>query len=336
MKIAINGFGRIGRIILRAAIERKLLGKKLDIVAINNPSGPESALTLLKYDSTYGKLTNNLAFGQDWISIDDYKIKIVSDKDPEKLPWKDLGIDVVLECTGAFTDRAGASKHIKAGAKKVIISAPCKNNEADITIVMGVNDENYDPKKHHIISNASCTTNSLAPVLKVLDENFKIKRGFMTTTHAYTNDQRLLDGEHKDLRRARSAAINIIPTKTGAASAIGQVLPSLDGKMDGVALRVPVVCGSITDIVLSVEKQTNAKEVNEILDKASKTKLKGILEFSTDPLVSTDIIKNPHSAIVDGSLTKVIGDIVKVFSWYDNEWAYSNRMLDLALKLAKY
>jgi len=335
MKVAINGFGRIGRIILRAALERKLLGKKLDIVAINNPSGPQAALTLLKYDSTYGKLTSKLDFGPDWISIDDYKIKVVTDKDPEKLPWKDLGVDVVLECTGAFTDRAGASKHLKAGAKRVIISAPCKNNEADITIVMGVNDEQYDPKKHFIISNASCTTNSLAPVLKVLDENFKIKRGFMTTTHAYTNDQRLLDGEHKDLRRARSAAINIIPTKTGAASAIGQVLPSLDGKMDGVALRVPVVCGSITDIVVSVEKQTNAQEVNEVFKKASQTKLKGILEFSTDPLVSTDIIKNPHSAIVDGSLTKVIGDLVKVFSWYDNEWGYSNRMLDLALKLSK-
>ncbi|MCM8830710.1 MAG: type I glyceraldehyde-3-phosphate dehydrogenase [Candidatus Omnitrophica bacterium] len=333
MRIAINGFGRIGRIILRAAIERKLLGKKLDIVGINNPGGAQIAAQLLKYDSTYGILPNKLDYGQDYIQIDGYKIKILSDKEPLNLPWKKLDVDVVLECTGAFTDREGASKHLKAGAKKVIVSAPCKENGADLTIVMGVNDNLYDKKKHHIISNASCTTNSLAPVLKVLDENFKIKHGFMTTTHAYTNDQRILDGEHKDLRRARSAAINIIPTKTGAASAIGEVLPNLAGRLDGVALRVPVPCGSITDITVAVQKKASKEEVNQALKKSSEKELKGILQFSTEPLVSTDIIKNPHSAIVDGQLTKSIENMIKVFSWYDNEWGYSNRMLDVALKL---
>lgn len=333
MNIAINGFGRIGRIILRAALERNLLGKKLELVAINNPSGPQAAATLLKYDSTYGTLKNKIEVGEDYIKIDDYKIKVVSDKEPLNLPWKNLDVDIVLECTGAFTDREGASKHLKAGAKKVLISAPCKNNEADITIVMGVNDKLYDKKKHHIVSNASCTTNSLAPVLKILEDNFKIKNGFMTTVHAYTNDQRILDGEHKDLRRARSAAINIIPTKTGAASAIGEVLPSLANKMDGVALRVPVPCGSITDITVNLEKQTNAQEINDTIKKYAQKEMKGIVQFSTDPLVSTDIIKNPHSAIVDGLLTKVIGNTAKVFSWYDNEWGYSNRMLDVALKM---
>ncbi|MEM4360657.1 MAG: type I glyceraldehyde-3-phosphate dehydrogenase [Candidatus Anstonellaceae archaeon] len=333
MNIAINGFGRIGRVILRAAIERKLLGKKLDVVAINNPSGAEIAAHLLKYDSTYGILPNKIEYGKDYISIDGYKIDILSDKDPTNLPWKKLNVDVVLECTGAFTDREGASKHLKAGAKKVLVSAPCKENGADITIVMGVNDDKYDKKKHHIISNASCTTNSLAPVLKVLDENFKIQKGFMTTTHAYTNDQRILDGEHKDLRRARSAAINIIPTKTGAASAIGEVLPNLAGKMDGVALRVPVPCGSITDITVQVEKSVTKEEVNETLRKSAEGKLKGILQFTMDQIVSSDIIKNPHSAIIDGQLTKAIGNLIKVFSWYDNEWGYSNRMLDVALKI---
>lgn len=333
MKVAINGFGRIGRVILRAAIERKLLKKKLDIVAINNPSGAQSAAQLLKFDSTYGILKNKLEYGEDFISIDGYKIKIISEKEPLNLPWKKLSVDVVLECTGAFTDREGASKHLKAGAKKVIVSAPCKDNGADLTIVMGVNDQLYDKKKHHIISNASCTTNSLAPVLKILDENFKIQHGFMTTTHAYTNDQRILDGEHKDLRRARSAAINIIPTKTGAASAIGEVLPNLAGKLDGVALRVPVPCGSITDITVAVEKKASKEQVNEILKKASEEKLKGILQFTNDPIVSTDIIKNPHSAIIDGQLTKSINNLIKVFSWYDNEWGYSNRMLDVALKM---
>ncbi|MEM3362334.1 MAG: type I glyceraldehyde-3-phosphate dehydrogenase [Candidatus Anstonellaceae archaeon] len=333
MNIAINGFGRIGRVILRAAIERKLLGKKLDVVAINNPSGAEIAAHLLKYDSTYGILPNKVEYGKDYISIDGYKIDILSDKDPSNLPWKKLNVDVVLECTGAFTDREGASKHLKAGAKKVLVSAPCKENGADITIVMGVNDDKYDKKKHHIISNASCTTNSLAPVLKVLDENFKIQKGFMTTTHAYTNDQRILDGEHKDLRRARSAAINIIPTKTGAASAIGEVLPNLAGKMDGVALRVPVPCGSITDITVQVEKSVTKEEVNETLRKSAEGKLKGILQFTMDQIVSSDIIKNPHSAIIDGQLTKAIGNLIKVFSWYDNEWGYSNRMLDVALKI---
>lgn len=333
MNIAINGFGRIGRVILRAAIERKLLGKKLDVVAINNPSGAEIAAHLLKYDSTYGILPNKIEYGKDYISIDGYKIDILSDKDPTNLPWKKLNVDVVLECTGAFTDREGASKHLKAGAKKVLVSAPCKENGADITIVMGVNDDKYDKKKHHIISNASCTTNSLAPVLKVLDENFKIQKGFMTTTHAYTNDQRILDGEHKDLRRARSAAINIIPTKTGAASAIGEVLPNLAGKMDGVALRVPVPCGSITDITVQVEKSVTKEEVNETLRKSAEGKLKGILQFTMDQIVSSDIIKNPHSAIIDGQLTKAIGNLIKVFSWYDNEWGYSNRMVDVALKI---
>jgi len=329
MKVAINGFGRIGRIVLRAALEKKVLGKKFDLVAINDPGGAAASAQLLKYDSVHGVMKEEIKFGDGWISIDGDKIKVVSEREPKKLPWKSLGIDTVLECTGAFTDREGAGQHFDAGAKKILISAPCKKGGADITVVMGVNDNEYDKNRHKIISMASCTTNSLAPVAKVINDNFTIKEGFMTTCHAYTNDQRVLDVSHKDPRRARAAAINIIPTSTGAAKAIGDVIPALSGKLDGIALRVPVPCGSITDMSFVVQKKTDAVEVNALLEKASKTGMKGIMKFSTEPLVSSDIVGDAHSSIVDAELTKVIGNSVKVLSWYDNEWGYSNRMVDM-------
>ena len=333
MKVAINGFGRIGRVILRAAMKKGVLGKKFDVVAINEPSGAQVAAQLLKYDSVHKTLENKITYRDGWISIDGYKIAIVSEREPQNLPWGKMGVDVVLECTGAFTDREGASKHLSAGAKKVLVSAPCKKGGADITIVMGVNDDKYDKAKHKIISNASCTTNSLAPVCKLIHDSYKIKEGFMTTCHAYTNDQRVLDVFHKDPRRARAAAVNIIPTSTGAAAAIGEVIPELAGKLDGLSLRVPVPCGSITDMSFVLEKKATVKDLNAIFEAASKKEMKGILQYTEDPLVSSDIVDNPHSAIVDSRLTKVIGNTVKVCSWYDNEWGYSNRMVEVALKL---
>ncbi|MEM2137932.1 MAG: type I glyceraldehyde-3-phosphate dehydrogenase, partial [Candidatus Anstonellaceae archaeon] len=267
------------------------------------------------------------------ITIDGYEMKRVSSRDPASLPWGELGVDLVLECTGAFTDRAGASKHLSAGAKKVLISAPCKGGEADATIVMGVNDEKYDRKKHSIVSIGSCTTNSLAPMAKVLDDSFGIESGFMTTCHAYTNDQLVLDANHKDFRRARAGAVNIIPTSTGAAKAIGEVIPKLKGKMDGLALRVPIPVGSITDLSSTLSKAATKEEINAAFKKAAEGKMKGIMEYTEEPIVSSDIVHNPASAIIDGLSTLTIGKTAKTFSWYDNEWGFSNRMVEMATKM---
>lgn len=332
VKIAINGFGRIGRTALRAAMERKELG--IEVVAINDLGDAKTLAHLLKYDSVYGQLKGTVEVEDGNLVVDGKTIKILNEKDPAKLPWRSMEIDVVIESTGAFTNREGAAKHLEAGAKKVIISAPAE--KPDITVVIGVNHHEYDPKKHNIISNASCTTNCLAPVVKVLDDNFKVHRGFMTTVHAYTNDQRILDFPHRDLRRARAAAVSIIPTSTGAARAIGLVLPHLKGKLDGVALRVPVPDVSIVDLVAQVERQTTKDEVNNAFIKASQNELKGILACSNEPLVSVDYIRNPHSAIVDLEYTNVIdGNFIKVFAWYDNEWGYSNRLIELASMVGK-
>ncbi len=325
MRLAINGFGRIGRVFLRACYDRET---KFEIVAINDLSPAKTLAHLLKYDSVYGKFNGKIDYGEDYIEVNGKKIKVLNEKDPEKLPWKDLEIDIVIEATGVFRDRENASKHLKAGAKKVIITAPAKN--PDITIVMGVNHHMYDKDKHNIISNASCTTNCIAPVLKVLHEKFGIVKGFITTVHAYTNDQRLVDASHKDLRRARAAALSIIPTTTGAARAIHEVIPELKGKLDGLALRVPVPTGSISDIVVETERDTSKEEVNNALKEASETYLKGILAYTEDPIVSRDIIGDEHSAIVDGLSTNVINKMVKVLAWYDNEYGYCCRLVDLA------
>ncbi len=333
MKVAINGFGRIGRIIVRAAWERGLLGKKFDLVAINDPGGAAQAAQLLKYDSVHGKFGAEVKAGADFISIDGMKIPILGEREPEKLPWKKLEVETVLECTGAFTDREGCSRHLTAGAQKVLLSAPAKKGGADVSIVPGVNEKAYDRKKHVIVSMGSCTTNCLAPVAKTLNENFGIVEGFMTTCHAYTNDQRVLDVGHKDPRRARAAAINIIPTTTGAAKAIGEVLPELKGKLDGLSLRVPIPCGSINDLSVTLAKPATKDEINAALKKAASGPMKGIIEYSEEPLVSSDIVDNPHSAIVDGLSTISIGKSVKVLSWYDNEWGFSNRMVDMVVRI---
>jgi len=326
VKIAINGLGRIGRTFLKIALE-----KKLDIVAINDLGDIPSLVYLIKYDSVYGNYENKVEAGKDFIKINEKKIKVFGEKDPENLPWKELGVDIVIESTGVFTEREGASKHLKAGAKKVILSSPGKN--PDITIVLGVN-ENQLKKEHKIISMASCTTNCLAPVVKVLDDNFGIEKGYMTTVHAYTNDQAILDIPHKKLRRGRAAAINLIPTTSGATTSVTEVIPRLKGKLDGLAIRAPVACGSITDFVAILKKSATKEQINEALKKAAQQKLKGILSYSEDELVSSDIIKNPNSSIVDSILTQANGNLVKVLSWYDNEYGYSNRMVDL-VKLLK-
>lgn len=328
-RVAINGFGRIGRMIVRC----NLILDLLDIVAINDLSPPETSAHLLKFDSTYGTIPNDVrAEGQSLI-IDGKKIALVSSRDPSTLPWKKENVDIVLECTGFFTDREGASKHLQAGAKRVIISAPAKNPDA--TFVMGVNCDNYDPKKHFIISNASCTTNCLAPVAKVLDETFGIEHGFMTTIHAYTNDQSILDVAHKDLRRARAAALSLIPTSTGAAKAIGEVLPHLVGKLNGISVRAPIPTVSLVDLVVAVKKTPkDATEVNAAFRKAAAGgSLKNKLALEDRPLVSVDFKHNPHSSIVDTQLTMVIDSMIKVFAWYDNEWGYSMRMVELAAKV---
>ncbi len=335
MKVAINGFGRIGRNFLRSAKQDKEFGKRFQIVAVNDITDPKTLAHLLKYDSVYGITDFDVSSGSDYISVDGENIKVSAESDPAKLPWGKLGIDVVIESTGHFTDRDGASKHLKAGAKKVIISAPAK--DPDVTIVMGVNEDKYDRNKHAIISNASCTTNCLAPVVKVLHSEFGVKRGFMTTCHAYTNDQRILDLPHKDLRRARTAAVSIIPTTTGAAKAIGLVMPELQGKLDGLSLRVPVPDGSINDLVVELAKDTTREEINNAFKKAAGGKLKGILEYTEEPIVSVDIIGNPHSAIVDGLSTSVMGgkgNFAKILAWYDNEWGFSCRMVDLVKHIA--
>lgn len=327
VKIAINGFGRIGRVFLRATLENKEFQKNFEIVAINDLSDPKTLAHLLKYDSVFGVLKRDVKATENSISVDGKEIKVMKERDPAQLPWKVMGVEYVLESTGAFTDREGGNKHLTAGAKRVVISAPAK--EPDVSIVLGVNEGTYDPSKHRIISMASCTTNCLAPMVKVLHENFGVKKGFMTTCHAVTNDQRILDLVHKDPRRARSAILSIIPTTTGAAKAIGLVIPELKGKLDGFSLRVPVADGSITDLVAELGKETTAEEVNRLYKEAAGGKLKGILEYSEEPLVSNDIIGNPHSCIIDSQLTKATGNMVKVFGWYDNEYGFSNRLVDL-------
>jgi len=326
MRIAINGFGRIGRTVFRIALENKV-----NIVAINDVHGIKDAEYLLKYDSVYGNFKGNIKAGKDFLKVNGKKILVFSEREPEKLPWKKLNIDVVIESTGVFKDKESASKHLIAGAKRVIISAPSK--DADITIVPGVNEKALK-KSHKVISMASCTTNCLAPLAKVLHDNFKIKRGFMTTVHAYTSDQNLIDSSHKKLRRGRSAAENIVPTSSGATEATAEAIPALKGKIDGVSLRVPVACGSIVDFVAELQKNVTIKKVNKALKKASKGKLKGILQYTEDEIVSSDIIGNPHSSIIDGLSTQIIGNnLVKVLSWYDNEYGYSYRMVDLIKKL---
>ena len=330
LKVAINGFGRIGRNILRSALDEK----KLEIVAINDLTDAKTLSHLLKYDSVHGRLNASVSAKESSLIVNEKDIRILSERDPANLPWKELGVELVVESTGLFVDKANVSKHLSAGAKRVIISAPAK--EPDITIVLGVNEEKYDPTKHHIISNASCTTNCLAPIAKVLLENFGIKKGLMTTIHSYTNDQRILDLPHKDLRRARSAAVSMIPTTTGAAKAVSLVLPELKGKMDGMAIRVPTPNVSLVDLVAEVEKDTTAEEVNKTLKSAAEGELKNILQYSEEPLVSIDLNDNSHSSIVDGLSTSVIEkNMVKVLSWYDNEWAYSCRVRDLAMFIAE-
>jgi glyceraldehyde 3-phosphate dehydrogenase len=330
IRIGINGFGRIGRNIIRASLGIR----ELEFVAVNDLTDARTLAHLLKYDSVHGILDTEVMAEGDTIVVNSNKIKILAIKDPAQLPWKELGVQIVIESTGLFVDRENASKHLKAGAKKVIISAPAK--EPDITIVMGVNEGDYNRNIHHIISNASCTTNCLAPIAKVLLNNFGFKRGLMTTIHSYTNDQSLLDLPHKDLRRARAACQSMIPTTTGAAKAVSLVLPQLKGKLDGMAIRVPTPNVSIVDLVADLEKDITVYEVNDALLKASQNEMKGILEFSNEPLVSVDFNGNSSSSIVDGQLTRVIGDkMVKVLAWYDNEWGYSCRVRDLAIFIGK-
>jgi glyceraldehyde 3-phosphate dehydrogenase len=330
-RVGINGFGRIGRNFLRAQMAR---GADFEIVAANDIGDTKTMAHLLKHDSVLGKLDAPVEAGDGFIRVGDSKIEFVSEKDPAQLPWGDLGVDVAIESTGLFTKRDDAAKHLEAGAKKVVISAPA--TDPDITLVLGVNDRDYDPEQHNIISNASCTTNCVAPLAKLLHEAYGIERGFMTTIHAYTNDQRTLDLPHSDLRRARAAAINLIPTSTGAARAIGLVLPDLKGKVDGMSMRAPVPTGSVVDLVVEVSRETTVDDVNELFrSKADTGDLEGILQYTDEPIVSTDIIHSSYSAIFDSDLTMVNGNLVKVFGWYDNEWGYSCRLSDLVVKIGQ-
>ena len=330
IKVGINGFGRIGRNIMRAAMG----DSSIDIVAVNDLTNAATLAHLLKYDSILGNLNANIAATGDKITVNTDEFQVLSVKDPAQLPWKSLGVDVVFESTGIFTNRDGASKHLAAGAKKVVITAPAKG--PDLTVVLGVNEDKYEPAKHHIISNASCTTNCLAPVAKVLHETFGIRKGWMTTVHSYTNDQQLLDLPHKDLRRARAAALSIIPTTTGAALAVGEVLPEIKGRLDGIAMRVPTPNVSVVDLAVMVDKKTTKEEVNGAFKAAADGKLKGILEYTEEQLVSIDFRGNPRSSILDASYTSVMdSDFIKVLSWYDNEWGYSNRCVDLLRYLVK-
>jgi glyceraldehyde 3-phosphate dehydrogenase len=330
LKFGVNGFGRIGRNFLRASLES---GAKFEIVGINDLTDNATLAHLLKYDSILGRLNSPVTFTDTSITVGGKTISVSAERDPANIPWGKLGVDVVVESTGIFTKAADAKKHITAGAKKVIISAPA--TDEDITIVMGVNHDKYDSAKHHVISNASCTTNCLAPMAKVLNDEFGIVRGLMTTIHAYTNDQVILDFPHKDLRRSRAAALSIIPTSTGAAKAISLVLPELKGKLDGYALRVPVPTGSATDLTVELAKEVSVNDINSALKKASEGSLKGFLTYTEDPIVSADIVTDPSSCIVDAGLTKVIGTTVKVVGWYDNEWGYSNRLVDLIHYIGK-
>ena len=331
VKVGINGFGRIGRNVFRAAKEANA---DIEFVAVNDLVDTATMAHLLKYDSILGRYPGEVAAGDGVIAVDGAEVRMLSERDPAQLPWGELGVEVVIESTGFFTARADAAKHLEAGARKVIISAPAK--EPDVTVALGVNfDSDYDPERHDVISNASCTTNCLAPLAKVLHEAFGIEAGLMTTIHAYTADQRLQDMPHKDLRRARAAALNLIPTTTGAAKAVGLVLPELNGKLNGFAMRAPVPTGSVVDLTFDAEKATNPEEVNAAVREAAEGPLQGILSYTEDPIVSTDIVGDPHSSIFDAAQTMVIGDgkLVKAVSWYDNEWGYSNRCVELAGKV---
>ena len=328
IKVGINGFGRIGRNIMRAALAHH----DVDVVAVNDITDAATLAHLLKYDSVLGNLAVPVSATGDTITVGSDQFKVLAEKDPGRLPWKDLGVDIVFESTGKFTNRDDAAKHLAAGARKVIITAPATN--PDVTVVLGVNDGDYDAAKHHIVSNASCTTNCVAPLAKVLHESFGFNKAWMTTVHAYTNDQNLLDLPHKDLRRARAAALSIIPTTTGAAKAVGEVMPALKGRIDGISMRVPTPNVSVVDLVAILDKKVTAEEVNAALKGAADGAMKGVMQFVTDQLVSIDFRGNPHSTIIDAAYTKVLdGDFVKVMAWYDNEWGYSNRCVDLLKKL---
>ena len=330
VRVAINGFGRIGRMVFRAGFN----DPDIEWVAFNDLTDNKTLAHLLKYDSVHGKFEGEVGYTEKSLIVNGKEIKVFEEKDPEKLPWKDRNIDIVVESTGFFRTKELAGKHLKAGAKKVLISAPAKGDEPVKTIVLGVNEEVYDKEKDNIVSNASCTTNCLAPMVKVLNDNFGIKHGFMTTVHAYTAGQRIVDGPNKDLRRARSAAVNVVPTTTGAAIAVTQVIPELKGKLDGIAIRIPVPDGSVTDFVCELKKEASVENINKLFKSVSGKELKGIIEFTDEPLVSSDIIHNPNSCIFDSQQTKVIGGkFIKVVGWYDNEWGYSNRMVDFIKKM---
>jgi glyceraldehyde 3-phosphate dehydrogenase len=329
VKVGINGFGRIGRNVFRAALES---GSDLEFVAVNDLIDTETIAHLLRYDTVLGRFPGEIEVSGEGVIVDGKELRVLNEKDPAALPWGDLGIEVVIESTGLFTKREGAEKHLEAGAKKVIISAPA--TDPDVTVVLGVNFDAYDPEKHNIISNASCTTNCLAPVAKVLNDTVGIERGLMTTIHAYTSDQRLQDMPHKDKRRSRAAAANLIPTSTGAAKAIGLVLPDLQGKLNGIAVRAPVITGSLVDLVCDVSQETSAEQINAAMREAAEGPLGGILAYTEDPIVSSDVVTDPHSSVFDAEQTTVVdGKFVKVLSWYDNEWGYSNRCVELAEKV---
>ena len=331
VKVGINGFGRIGRNLFRAAREA---GSELEFVAVNDITDPGTLAHLLKYDSILGRYPGEVEVGDSALTVDGIELRVLSERDPAALPWAELGVEVVIESTGLFTKREDASKHLEAGAKKVIISAPA--TDPDITLALGVNFDAYDPAEHHIISNASCTTNCLAPVAKVIHEAAGIERGLMTTIHAYTADQRLQDMPHKDLRRSRAAAINLIPTTTGAARAVGSVLPELNGKLNGIAVRAPVVTGSVVDLVCDVAKDVTVDQINDAVRTAAEGPMNGILAYTEDPIVSTDVVKDPHSAVFDAQQTMVLeGRLLKVVAWYDNEWGYSNRCIELAAAIGE-
>ncbi len=330
MKVAVNGFGRIGRDVVRILVQNN--DPDLELVAVNIVSDLETNAHLFKYDSIYGIFDGEVSVNGDELTLGEKKIKVVNDRDPENLPWEELGVELVIDSTGAFRDKEGLSKHIKAGAKKVLLTAPGKG--VDKTIVLGVNDDDYDPENDVVISNASCTTNCLAPVVKVINDNFGIVRGLMTTVHAYTNDQKLHDDAHKDIRRARAAGLSMIPTTTGAAKAVAQVIPEMEGKLTGYAIRVPIPTVSITDVVFEIEKEATVEEINAAIKKASENEMKGLLGYSDDKLVSIDFQGDSRSSIFDADLTLVNGNMIKVASWYDNEWGYSNRVVDLAKLVA--
>ncbi|MFP4118754.1 MAG: type I glyceraldehyde-3-phosphate dehydrogenase [Candidatus Woesearchaeota archaeon] len=328
IKVAINGFGRIGRMVYRAALQYH----NIEIIACNDLTDKKTLAHLFKYDSVHGRFPGEVRVTERGISVNGNEMVVLSEKNPEKLPWNEMGVDIVVESTGLFRTKEKAEQHLKAGARKVIISAPASDENVK-TFVLGVNEHEYDPANDHVISNASCTTNCLAPIVKVLDDNFGVEKGFMTTTHAYTGDQRIVDAPHKDLRRARAAARNTIPTSTGAAKAVGKVMPHLKGKLDGIAMRVPVADGSITDFVAVLKKETTTQEINELMKNVSQHHLNEVLDYTEEPLVSSDIVGNPHSSIFDAPLTFTQGNMVKVVSWYDNEWGYSNRVCDMILRM---